>query len=79
MKRLPALIAVLSLALLVTAPAADAPDVNQQVQQVLAAAKEVRGQQTAIAENMAKIDAKLATIAESLRQARIYSSRGGGK
>jgi ABC-type transporter Mla subunit MlaD len=79
MKRLPALIAVLSLAFLVAAPAADAPDVNQQVQQVLAVAKEVRGQQTAIAENMEKIDAKLATIAESLRQARIYSSRGGGK
>ena len=79
MKRLPALIAVLSFALLVAAPAADAPDVNQQVQQVLAVAKEVRGQQTAIAENMEKIDAKLATITEYLRQARIYSSRGGGK
>jgi len=79
MKRLSALTAVFSLALLVVAPAADAPDVNQQVQQVLAVAKEVRGQQTAIAENMEKIDAKLATIAESLRQARIYSSRGGGK
>ena len=79
MKRLPALTAVFSLALLMAAPAADAPDVNQQVQQVLAAAKEVRGQQTAIAENLEKMDAKLATIAESLRQARIYSSRGGGK
>jgi ABC-type transporter Mla subunit MlaD len=79
MKRLPALTAVFSLALLVAAPAADAPDVNQQIQQVLAVAKEVRGQQTAIAENMEKIDAKLATIAESLRQARIYSSRSGGK
>jgi hypothetical protein len=80
MKRLPALIAVFSLALLVAAPAAEAPDATQQqIQQVLAVAKEVRGQQTAIAENQEKIDAKLATIAESLRQARIYSSRGGGK
>jgi ABC-type transporter Mla subunit MlaD len=79
MKRLPALTAVFSFALLMTAPAAEAPDVNQQVQQVLAAAKEVRAQQTAIAENQEKIDAKLATIAESLRQARIYSSRSGGK
>jgi ABC-type transporter Mla subunit MlaD len=79
MKRLPALTAVFSLALLVAAPAAEAPDANQQVQQVLAVAKEVRGQQAAIAENQEKIDAKLATIAESLRQARIYSSRSGGK
>jgi hypothetical protein len=80
MKRPPVLIAVFSLALLVAAPAAEAPDATQQqIQQVLAVAKEVRGQQTAIAENMEKIDAKLATIAESLRQARIYSSRSGGK
>jgi ABC-type transporter Mla subunit MlaD len=80
MKRLPALTAVFSLALLVAAPAAEAPDATQQqVQQVLAVAKEVRGQQAAIAENLEKIDAKLATIAESLRQARIYSSRSGGK
>jgi len=80
MKRLPALTAVFSLTLLLTAPAAEAPDANQQqVQQVLAVAKEVRGQQVAIAENLEKIDAKLATIAESLRQARIYSSRAGGK
>ena len=80
MKRLLALTAVFSLALLLTAPAAEAPDANQQQeQQVLAVAKEVRGQQIAIAENQAKMDEKLATIAESLRVARIYSSRSGGK
>jgi|GEM_PF-1181061 len=80
MKRLPTLTAVFSLALLMAAPAAEAPDATQQqVQQVLAVAKEVRGQQAAIAENLEKMDAKLATIAESLRQARIYSSRSGGK
>ena len=80
MKRLLALTAVFSLALLVAAPAAEAPDATQQqIQQVLAVAKEVRGQQAAIAGNLEKIDAKLATIAESLRQARIYSSRSGGK
>jgi hypothetical protein len=78
MKRLPALTAFFSLALLVTAPAAEAPSLNQQQeQQVLAVAKEVQDQQIAIAENHAKIDAKLATIAEYLRIARIYSSRGG--
>lgn len=78
MKRLSALTAFFSLALLVAAPAADAPGANQQ-QQILAVAKEVQGQQAAIAENQEKIDAKLATIAEALRLARIYSSRGGGK
>jgi hypothetical protein len=77
MKRLPALIALFSLALLLTAPAAEAPDATQQ--QVLVVAKEIRAQQAAIAENQAKFDAKLATIAEALRVARIFSSRGGGK
>lgn len=80
MKRLSSLILLFSLALLVAAPGADAPSTaQQQEQQVLAVAREVQGQQAAIAENQAKIEAKLATIAESLRVARIYSSRGGGK
>ena len=80
MKRLPTLILLFSLALLAPAPGADAPSATQQQeQQVLTAAKEVQEQQAAIAENQAKIDAKLVTIAESLRVARIYSSRGGGK
>ena len=78
MKRLPALTAFLSLILLLAAPAAEAPSASQQPeQQVLAVAKEVQNQQVAIAENQAKIDAKLATIGEYLRVARIYSSRGG--
>ena len=79
MKRLSTLTAFFSLALLVAAPAAEAPGAGQQAQQVLAVAKEVQGQQAAIAENIAKIDAKLATIAEALHTARIYSSRGGKK
>jgi len=78
MKRLSSLILLFSLALLVAAPGADAPSTNQQEQQVLAVAKEVQEQQAAIAENQAKIDAKLVTIAESLRVARIYSTRAGG-
>jgi hypothetical protein len=77
MKRLLALTAIFSLALLMAAPAAEAPDASQQ--QVLTVAKEVQAQQAAIAENQAKMDAKLATIAESLRVARIYATRGGGK
>jgi hypothetical protein len=39
--------------------------------------KEVRAQQAAMAANQAKINEKLATLTESIRVARIYSSRGG--
>jgi hypothetical protein len=79
MKRLSSLTLLFSVALLVAAPGADAPSATQQQeQQVLAVAKAVQDQQAAIAENQTKIDAKLATIAESLRVARIYSTRGGG-
>jgi hypothetical protein len=81
MKRLPVLIAFCSLSLLVGAPATEAPTaiqqqaIQQQVEQVLVVAKEVQVQQAAIAENQVKIDAKLATIAENIRVARIYSTR----
>lgn len=79
MKRLPALTALFSLLLLAAAPAADAPNASQSEQEILAIAKEVQNQQLAIAENQAKIDAKVATIAETLRVAKIYASRAGGK
>jgi hypothetical protein len=39
--------------------------------------KEIHAQQIVIAENQAKIDAKLATLGEVIRVARIYGSRGG--
>ncbi len=39
--------------------------------------KAVQAQQNQIAENQAKIDAKLVTLAEAIRVAKIYSSRGG--
>jgi hypothetical protein len=55
------------------APAAQ----TQQDQQTLALIRELQTQQAAIAENQAKIEAKLATVTEALRLARIYSSRGG--
>lgn len=78
MKFLPALIATSLLASLVIAPAAEpSKETEREQQQILALAKEVQGQQAAIADNQVKIDAKMATIAEALRQARIYSSRGG--
>lgn len=49
----------------------------QQDQQLIALAKELQAQQAAIAENQAKIEAKLAAISEAIRVARIYSSRSG--
>ena len=78
MKFLPALIATSQFASRVSAPAAEPSKENErEQQQLLALAKEVQIQQAAIAENQTKIDAKMAAIAEALRQARIYSSRGG--
>jgi hypothetical protein len=80
MKRLPVLTAFFFWALLALAGAADAPNAaEQQNQQVLTVAKEVQTQQITIAENQGKIDAKLATIAEYLRVARIWAGRGGKK
>jgi hypothetical protein len=54
---------------------AEAP--TTQDQQLAALVKEVQTQQAQLAENQAAIDAKLATIGEALRMARIYISRGG--
>ena len=39
--------------------------------------KEVRAQQAAMAGNQAKINEKLASLTETIRVARIFSSRGG--
>jgi hypothetical protein len=49
---------------------------EREQQQIVALAKEVQGQQAAIADNQTKIDEKIAAIAEALRLARIYSTRG---
>ena len=46
-------------------------------QQVIVVIKELQAQQATIAENQAKIDAKLIALAEAIRVARIYASRGG--
>jgi Skp family chaperone for outer membrane proteins len=40
---------------------------------------EIRAQQAILQQNQEKIDAKIAAIAEQLRQARIFVSRGGSK
>ena len=48
---------------------------NDDPQQLLALVKEVQAQQAQIADNQSKIEAKLAALAETIRVARIYSSR----
>jgi hypothetical protein len=53
---------------------AQTPDPNQE-QQLLALIKEVQAQQAQLAENQAKIEEKLAAVAETIRTARIYSKR----
>ena len=63
------------LAFFVTSSEAQSPAPSDP--QLQALLKEVQAQQIQIAENQAKIDAKLVTLAESIRVAKIYSSRGG--
>ncbi|HEY1582422.1 MAG TPA: hypothetical protein VGF73_04915 [Chthoniobacterales bacterium] len=46
-------------------------------QRVAALLKEVQAQQIQIADNQAKIDAKLVSLGEAIRIAKIYASRGG--
>jgi uncharacterized protein YlxW (UPF0749 family) len=67
------LLAVMPLALL--SSSAQAPDPKEEQQQILALVKEVQAQQAQIVANQAKIDAKLADLAETLHTARIFSSR----
>ena len=62
--------------LLATSISAQSPAANEQ-EEVVAMMKEVQAQQLQIADNQAKIDEKLATLAEAIRVARIYGSRGG--
>jgi ABC-type transporter MlaC component len=50
---------------------------EQQTQQIVKLVKELQEQQAQIAENQTKLEAKLAVIAEAVREARIYASRGG--
>ncbi len=74
MKRLASLAC---LYLMTLSPGNAAEPVNPQEQQLATIVKELQEQQDQIVRNQAKIDAKLVTIAEAVRIARIYSSRGG--
>ena len=55
------------------APPAASPE-QKQIEILINA---IQQQQTRIAENQARIDEKLALVVETVRVARIYSSRGG--
>ena len=62
---------------LISSASAQAPQQSLGQVELAALIKEVRAQQAAMAANQAKIDEKLASLSETIRVARIYSSRGG--
>ena len=65
------------IALMLAAPmAAQAPD-GKDAQQLVALVKEVQTQQTQMAENQARIETKLADLAETIRVARIFAGKAG--
>jgi hypothetical protein len=70
--------AIVTMGLLTISPlsAQTAPGEAEQ-QQIIAVIKEIRAQQASIAENQAKIDVKLVALAEAIRVAKIFASRGG--
>jgi len=53
------------------------PTAAKQDEQLAALVKELQAQNAAISQNQGAIEAKLATVAETVRIARIYASRGG--
>jgi len=65
-----------SLALFAGVTGAQSPSADEQ-RQLETILRQVQAQQLQIADNQVKIEAKLATLAESIRLARLYSSRGG--
>jgi NADH:ubiquinone oxidoreductase subunit E len=72
MRRISILFSAMLLAL--SASFAQTP-ASKDEEQLLALLKEVQTQQAQIADNQAKIDTKLADLAEAIRVARIYSKR----
>ena len=85
MKTKPIFLAVTALAVLGFSLAAPVLSTGQTVsggpsdggsKSLTALLQEVQAQQKMIADNQAKMDEKMAAIAENLRQARIYISRG---
>jgi hypothetical protein len=75
MKQITASVA-LGLALFMMPALAQTP-AQKDAEELSALIKEVQAQQTAIAENQAKIEEKLTALGDTIREARIFSSRGG--
>ncbi len=69
-------LAVSALAAVLLAPMPSKGEVGTDDAAFTALLAEVVAQQAAIVDNQTKIDAKLATIAENVRVARIFVSRG---
>jgi hypothetical protein len=70
-------IAFLTLGLLLMKPAIAQTPSPKETDELNTLIIEVQTQQKAIAENQAKIDEKLVTLGDTIREARIFSSRGG--
>ena len=70
------LLVLIPLAFLSAAPLRAAENTKAE-QDLIAVVKDIQAQQKQIAENQAKVEQKLAIVAEAVRVARIYSSRAG--
>jgi protein involved in ribonucleotide reduction len=74
-----ALIAALMMPFVLLTPARSQSQADELPPQVLSLLNEVQQQQAAIVASQDQIDAKIATIAEEVRLARIFVSRAGAK
>jgi len=80
MKPLSALAAALvALALGLTLPERSSGQADNEPAAIAALITEITAQQALITENQAKMDERIAVIAEDVRVARIFVARGGGK
>src|SRR6185295_5529372 len=70
-------ITLLTAAALLLAPAIAQTPTQKDADDLNALIKDVQAQQAEISENQAKIEEKLAALTETIREARIFSSRGG--
>jgi len=69
--------ALLGISLLAISPFfAQTPNAGEE-ERINALIKEIQTQQATIADNQTKLEERLAALAETIRQARIYASRGG--
>ncbi len=67
--------AVIGIMVILACSGSAQPAANQDEQALLSLVKEVQTQQTEIAANQAKIEAKLTEVAEAIRVARIFAGR----